>query len=253
VVFDEDSFPLAASPSLTDLDFLCESGPTVSTIGLHLTTVGTSPPAPHRPAPEIPPGFEPPVANLPAPTVRPGFLPRTATTVAPPPVTIGPPPHTWPVSPVTYVRQEVGAGAAGTRGTPGATLSREVGARATGTHGTPRAILRWQSEPWGHVAPPELPCDGRQVLEPRRHMVAPRATLSWEAGTTPPSPHLGSSVGGQGVVVPITPPDNPHRMITRGKTGFMLVPDHPVLTVATSSSTPSPIPSFARAALADPH
>jgi hypothetical protein len=33
VVFDEDSFPLAASPSLTDLDFLCESGPTVSTIG----------------------------------------------------------------------------------------------------------------------------------------------------------------------------------------------------------------------------
>jgi hypothetical protein len=33
VVFNEDSFPLAASPSLTDLDFLCESGPTVSTIG----------------------------------------------------------------------------------------------------------------------------------------------------------------------------------------------------------------------------
>jgi hypothetical protein len=42
VVFDEDSFPLAASPSLTDLDFLCESGPTVSTIGTHLTTAGTS-------------------------------------------------------------------------------------------------------------------------------------------------------------------------------------------------------------------
>jgi hypothetical protein len=33
VVFDEDSFPLATLPSLTDLDFLCESGPTVSTIG----------------------------------------------------------------------------------------------------------------------------------------------------------------------------------------------------------------------------
>jgi hypothetical protein len=28
VVFDEGSFPLSASPSLTDLDFLCESGPT---------------------------------------------------------------------------------------------------------------------------------------------------------------------------------------------------------------------------------
>jgi hypothetical protein len=66
VVFNEDSFPLAASPSLTDLDFLCESGPIVFTIGTHLTTVGTSTLAPHRPAPEIPSGFEPPVAFLPA-------------------------------------------------------------------------------------------------------------------------------------------------------------------------------------------
>jgi hypothetical protein len=33
VVFDEDSFPLAASPNLNDLDFLLESGSTVSTIG----------------------------------------------------------------------------------------------------------------------------------------------------------------------------------------------------------------------------
>jgi hypothetical protein len=73
VVFDEDNFPLVASPSLTDLDFLCGFGPTVSTIGTHLTTVGTSTSAPHRPAPEIPSGFEPPVAPLPAPTVPLGF------------------------------------------------------------------------------------------------------------------------------------------------------------------------------------
>jgi hypothetical protein len=46
VVFDEDNFPLTASPSLTDLDFLCKSGPTVSTIGTHLTTAGTSSPTP---------------------------------------------------------------------------------------------------------------------------------------------------------------------------------------------------------------
>jgi hypothetical protein len=32
VVFDEDNFSLAASPNLTDLDFLCESGSPVSTI-----------------------------------------------------------------------------------------------------------------------------------------------------------------------------------------------------------------------------
>jgi hypothetical protein len=55
------------------------------------------------------------------------------------------------------------------------------------------------------------------------------------------------------VVVPIKPLENPYQMITWGKTGFRVVPDRLVLTVATSSSTPSPIPSSARAALADPH
>jgi hypothetical protein len=150
VVFDEDSFPLAASPSLTDLDFLYESGPTVSTIGTHLTTAGTSTSAPHRPAPEIPPGFEPPMAPLSALAVPLGFLPRVATTAVPratppappaapcvaptvpPAVTDGPPPRTWPTSLVAYIQREVGAGAAGTHGTPGAALSREVGAGAPG-------------------------------------------------------------------------------------------------------------------------
>jgi hypothetical protein len=33
VAFDEDTFPLASSPNPTDLDFLCESGSTVSTVG----------------------------------------------------------------------------------------------------------------------------------------------------------------------------------------------------------------------------
>jgi hypothetical protein len=142
VVFDEDSFPLVASPSLTDLDFLCESGPTVSTIGIHLATAGTSPPAPRWTAPEIPPDFEPPVANLPALAVPPGFLPRAATMAAPPPVTIGPPPHTLLPSSVTYVRWEVGARTAGTHAAPGAALSREVGTGAVGTCGAPGATLR---------------------------------------------------------------------------------------------------------------
>jgi hypothetical protein len=181
VVFDEDSFPLATSLSLTDMDFLCEFGPTVSTIGTHLTIVGTSTPAPHRPTLEIHLGFEPPVAPLPAPAVPLGFLPQAVTTAAPPAVTNGPPPRTWSTSPVTYVWREVGAGAVGTRGALGATLHREVGVGGAGTRGTPRATScweaiagvtgtrgapelpyagggsrRWEPEPWGHVTPLEL-------------------------------------------------------------------------------------------------
>jgi hypothetical protein len=130
----------------------------------------------------------------------------------------------------------VGAGAVETRGAPGAALSWEVGARAAGTCGAPRAALRQEAGA------------GAQVTR-----CAPGAALSREAGTTPP-PHLPRpSVGGQGVVVPATPLDNPHRMITRGKTGFNVVPNRLVLIVVTSSPTPSPIPSSARAALADPH
>jgi hypothetical protein len=61
------------------------------------------------------------------------------------------------------------------------------------------------------------------------------------------------SARGQGVVVPVMPLDNPHWMITQGKTSFKVVTDRLVLTTTTSSSTSSLIPSFARAALVDPH
>jgi hypothetical protein len=111
----------------------------------------------------------------------------------------------------------VGAGAAGTRGAPGAALRQEAGAGAQATRG------------------------------------GPGAALSREAGTTPLSPLPCPSVGGQGMVVPVTPSENPHRIITRGKTGFKVVSDHLVLTVVTSSPTPSLIPCSARAALVDPH
>jgi hypothetical protein len=42
-------------------------------------------------------------------------------------------------------------------------------------------------------------------------------------------------------------------MITRGKTGFRVVPDRLVLTAAISSLTSSPIPSSTHPALANPH
>jgi hypothetical protein len=55
------------------------------------------------------------------------------------------------------------------------------------------------------------------------------------------------------MVVPVTPLDNPHQMITQGKTGFRVVPARLALTAATSSPTSSPIPSSAHVALVDPH
>jgi hypothetical protein len=111
----------------------------------------------------------------------------------------------------------VGVGAAGKHGAPGAALRQEAGARAQATRGTHEA------------------------------------TLYREVGTTSPPPLPRPSVGGQGVVVPVRPPDNSHRMVTRGRTGFWVVPDRLVLTTTTSSPTPSPIPSSAHAALVDPH
>jgi hypothetical protein len=108
-----DSFPLAASPNPTDLDFLCESGSTVSTVGTRLTTAGTV--APCQPALEVPVGFEPLMTPLPAPAVPPRFLPRAAHTAAPraalassaAPTAVldGPPPREWLASPIAYVRR----------------------------------------------------------------------------------------------------------------------------------------------------
>jgi hypothetical protein len=192
VVFDEDNFPLAASPNPIDLDFLCESGSTVSTVGTRLTTAGTV--APCQPASEVPPGFKPLVAPLPASAAPPGFLPHAAPTAAPraaptssaAPTAVpdGPPPREWLASPITYVRR-------------------------------PR-----QPTPTGTTPPPTL--------------------------RPPPA-------GGQGVVVPVTPSENPHRMVTRAKNGFRVLPDRLILAAMTTSSTPSPIPSSVRAALTDPN
>jgi hypothetical protein len=84
------------------------------------------------------------------------------------------------------------------------------------------------------------------------NMWQPRSCHEPGGGYHSTTPLPRPSVDGQSIVVPVTPPDDPHRMITRGKTGFRVVPDCLVRTAVTSSPTPSPIPSSARAALADP-
>jgi hypothetical protein len=55
------------------------------------------------------------------------------------------------------------------------------------------------------------------------------------------------------MTVPVTPPVNPHRMVTRAKASFRVLPDHLVLTALTSPSTSSPILTSVCAALANPN
>jgi hypothetical protein len=140
----------------------------------------------------------------------------------------------------------VGVGAAGTRGAPRATLTREVCAGDVETSGAPEAALNREV---GAGAPGTRGTPGAAL----RREVGAGAPGTRGAPRAAPPPFSRPSVHGQGVVVPVTLPDNPHQMITRGKTGFRVVSDRLVLTTATPSLTPSPIPSSARAALADPH
>jgi hypothetical protein len=44
------------------------------------------------------------------------------------------------------------------------------------------------------------------------------------------------------MVVPVTPLENPHRMVTRVKDGFRALPDRLILAATTTSLTPSRYP-----------
>jgi hypothetical protein len=202
VVFDEDSFPLAASPNLTDLDFLLESDSTVSTIRTRLPLAGSTTTAASPPALVVPPGFEPLVAPLPTPAVPPGFLPRAA-------------------SIPTFVHA------------PGAATPTPVAPRATSaphaaTDGPPPR--EWPSSPIVYAKRPQQPA-----------LTAPMGPASTPLDQRPPT------------AVHVTPVVNPHWMLTRAKAGFRVLPDRLVLAASSSPSTPSPIPTFVHAALADPN
>jgi hypothetical protein len=157
--------------------------------------------------------------------------------------------------PGATLSREVGIGAVGTRGTPEAAPSLEVGAGAAGPRGAPGAALRREVGAGAEMTRGGLGAALSREVGARSVVTrgGPGAALSWEAGTTPLPPLLCPSARGHGVVVLVTPLDNPHRMITWGKTGIRVVPDRLVLTAVTSSPTLSLIPSFACAALADPH
>jgi hypothetical protein len=136
VVFDDDSFPLAASPNLTDLNFLCESVPGFSPLG------PTSP-------------LQVPLLRHPAGQHR-----RSLQALSP----------LWlPYPPRPFLQNFCPGRLPRLHHLPSQTAHHPVHGRP---HWLPTFGGRWEPEPWGHVTPPELPCAGRRVLEPRRH-VAP--------------------------------------------------------------------------------
>jgi hypothetical protein len=220
VVFDEDNFPLAASPILTDLDFLLESDSTVSTIGTRLPLAGSTTTAACQPAPVVPPGFEPLVAPPLTPVVPPRFLPRAASTT---PVV----PHVAQSSPTA----------------PGA---------ATPTPATPRAAPESPTAPRAASAPPAT----TNGPPPREWLSSPIVYTKRPRQPTPVAPMGPASTSPDQrppTAVPVTPPVNPHRMVTRAKAGFRVLPGRLVLAASTSPSILSLIPTSVCAALADPN
>jgi hypothetical protein len=220
VCFDEHNFPLAVSPNLTDLDFLLESGSTVSTIGIRLPLASSTTTVACQPTLVVPPGFEPLVAPLPTPIVSPGFLPRAASTTPA----------------VPHVAQSSPAAPGAATSTPAAPCAAPESPTAPHTASAPPAATdgppprEWPSSPIVYAKCPHQPA-----------LTAPMGPASSPPDQRPPT------------VVPVTPPVSPHRMVTRAEAGFRVLHDRLVLAASTSLSTPSPIPTSLRVALAEPN
>jgi hypothetical protein len=232
VVFDEESFPLAVSLNLTGLDFLCETGSPVSTIGTPVSLAGSSTAPACQPTPIVPFGFEPHAAPMPVPLLTPqvplGFPPCAASVPSAPRITAAGGPtdcHGGQTTPYieadgkTTPYREFGGPTAPSGGLttwgPSATP-----AASPGVGPPPRA---WPTSPIAYTSRPRQPVTPSPATPPRR-------------STT---------------TVPMTPPMNPHPMVTRANDGFWLPRDQLTLVSIASSSLPSAIPTSVRAALAD--
>jgi hypothetical protein len=190
VVFDEASFPLAASPHLTDLDFLCESGFSVNPIRTPHTTVGTTTAAACQPTPVVPPGFAPRVIPLAAPAVPPGFQPR-----------------------------EVSRTSATPRAAPDSTAAPRA---APTSAAVPPVAPTSSSAPYAiYEGPPPREWPASPTVYTRH--TAPIASTASEPAPVPPLPSLPRRPpGSEAAMLPVTPPVNPHRMVTRAKDGFWM-------------------------------
>jgi hypothetical protein len=166
-----------------------------------------------------PPGFVPRVTPLPAPAVPPGFQPRVVSRTS-----------------------------AAPRAAPNSTAA-------------PRAAPTSAAAP--HVAPMSSPAPCAVYEGPPPHewpasltvytwRTAPTASTAPEPALAPtlsPPPLPRRPLGSEAAMLPVTPPVNPHRMVTRAKDGFRMATKPFTFTALTLS----PIPSSVRTALIDPN
>jgi hypothetical protein len=172
-----------------------------------------------QPTPVVPPGLVPRVTPLPAPAVPPGFQPRVVSRTS-----------------------------AAPRAAPDSTVVPRVDPTSTAApHVAPMsssALCAVYEEP----PPREWPASPT-VYTRRTTPTASTASEPAPAPTLSPPPLPRWPLGSEAAMLPVTPPVNPHRMVTRAKDGFRMATKPFTFTV----STPSPIPSSVRAALVDPN
>jgi hypothetical protein len=121
---------------------------------------------------------------------------------------------------------------------------------ATLTPAVPRAASEPPAAPHAAVVPP-MATDGPPPRQWSSSPIISAKRPRQPAPSVPTGPALTPPNRRPPTAVPVTPPVNPHRMVTRAKAGFRVLPDRLVLTSLTSPLTPSLIPSSVRAVLAD--
>lgn len=221
VIFDEATFPFAASHGLTNTDFLFEMGSTALSIGIPLPPAG-SPGAPHigwvlslvpLPAPHVPSGFLPQAA----PTLsHMPFVPRTASMMPPAPCTV------LPTTPMTTHVPHVASPPTSVPPTVSTARRRHL------SHAWPR-----RRHPTASLSPLRSTSVTRGLLlRPLRPSMA---------GALAHSSIWSRSLGQLAT----------HPMVTRRTSGTIKPVNYSVAFIASSAM--SPVPPSNHRALADPH
>jgi hypothetical protein len=130
--------------------------------------------------------------------------------------------------------------------------SPAVPGAATPTPAVPRVAPESPTAPRTASTPPAA-MDGPPPREWPSSPIVYAKRPRQPAPTTPTGPASTLPDRRPPTAVPVTPPVNPHRMVTRATAGFRVLPDRLVPAASTSPSTLSPIPTSVRATHANPN